>query len=223
MAGMDILCSDKTGTLTLNKLSVDLQSVMPFGRFTISDCLKHAALSANTVTEEPIDMVLFESYAEAVSDGCKMLEVDRSLANKLLAKGRIAMFRECLWSVYVCVQSQTCKLCACTYNSARQPLILQAQKSLKDSYKLLKFVPFNPVDKYTSATIQELSTGRVFRLLKGSPQVVLAKAHNMAEIKHAVNDKVTDFANRGFRSLGLAIAEVGEVFALTCCPLLSAP
>lgn len=70
---MDILCSDKTGTLTLNKLSVDLQSVMPLGGFSISDVLKHGALSANTITEEPIDMVMYESYAEAVSGGMQQL------------------------------------------------------------------------------------------------------------------------------------------------------
>jgi len=64
MAGMDILCSDKTGTLTLNKLTVDVATCHPEGDFTIEDILKYGALSANTVTEEPIDMVLFESYAE---------------------------------------------------------------------------------------------------------------------------------------------------------------
>lgn len=31
MAGMDILCSDKTGTLTLNKLSIDLSASFPMG------------------------------------------------------------------------------------------------------------------------------------------------------------------------------------------------
>jgi hypothetical protein len=41
--------------------------------------------------------------------------------------------------------------------------------------------------------------------------VVLAKAWNKAEIDTVVNDKITDFANRGFRALGLAIAQVGRV------------
>jgi H+-transporting ATPase len=37
MAGMDILCSDKTGTLTLNKLSVDVSNCYPGGGFGIDD------------------------------------------------------------------------------------------------------------------------------------------------------------------------------------------
>lgn len=63
---MDLLCSDKTGTLTLNKLSIETQSLLPTNGLPILEVLKYAALSANTVTEEPIDMVLFESYPEAV-------------------------------------------------------------------------------------------------------------------------------------------------------------
>jgi cation transport ATPase len=46
MAGMDVLCSDKTGTLTLNKLSVDDKSVLAMAGFSIDDVMKYAALSA---------------------------------------------------------------------------------------------------------------------------------------------------------------------------------
>jgi hypothetical protein len=41
-------------------------------------------------------------------------------------------------------------------------------------------------------------------------QVVLAKAWNKAELSESVNGKMIEFANRGFRSLGLAMAEVRE-------------
>lgn len=42
MAGMDVLCSDKTGTLTLNKLSVDKNLIEVYPRanfqFTFAGC-----------------------------------------------------------------------------------------------------------------------------------------------------------------------------------------
>ena len=37
--------------------------------------------------------------------------------------------------------------------------------------------------------------------------MVLKKAHNSADIADDVNNKMIEFANRGFRSLGVAMAE----------------
>lgn len=43
--------------------------------------------------------------------------------------------------------------------------------NLWKGYKRIKFVPFNPVDKFTMAVIEDETTGQVFRLMKGAPQV----------------------------------------------------
>ncbi len=145
LAGLDILCSDKTGTLTLNKLTVDVSNCYPLGEHTIEDVLKYGALSANIVTEEPIDMVMHESYAG----------------------------RDTLWQ----------------------------------EYKLSKYTPFNPTDKYTIAHVTNPETGDKFRVMKGAPQVVVRNAWNKDAIEVGCNDKIVEYANRGFRALGVARAD----------------
>ncbi|MEW5313699.1 MAG: hypothetical protein WDW38_005244 [Sanguina aurantia] len=115
------LCGSGEGTLTLNKLSVETFSVFnPSGTLSVTEVLKFAALSANTVTEEPIDVVLEGCYPELVA--------------------------------------------------------------LKEQYKLVRYIPFNPTDKFTQATIRDEKTGEIFRLLKGSPQRLEA-ANGHAELR----------------------------------------
>ena len=53
MAGMDILCSDKTGTITQNKLT--LTEVEAFGGATGDDVLLYATLASREEDKDPID------------------------------------------------------------------------------------------------------------------------------------------------------------------------
>ncbi|KDO26869.1 hypothetical protein SPRG_08158 [Saprolegnia parasitica CBS 223.65] len=62
MASMEILCSDKTGTLTLNKLSVDLNNLVPYNDYTGDDILLYGALSARIENNEAIDVVCHNTY-----------------------------------------------------------------------------------------------------------------------------------------------------------------
>jgi len=56
MAGMDILCSDKTGTLTKNELT--LTEVTPFKGFTVNDVLLFGTLASREENQDPIDNVI---------------------------------------------------------------------------------------------------------------------------------------------------------------------
>ena len=53
MAGMDVLCSDKTGTITKNELTV--ADVEPFTGFTANDVLLFGALASREEDRDPID------------------------------------------------------------------------------------------------------------------------------------------------------------------------
>jgi H+-transporting ATPase len=63
MAGMDILCSDKTGTITQNKLT--LAEVVPFKDFNTDNVLLFAALASREEDKDPIDEAII-SKAKSV-------------------------------------------------------------------------------------------------------------------------------------------------------------
>jgi len=58
MAGMDLLCSDKTGTITKNELT--LAEVFPFQGHTEDEVLLTAALASNEEDKDPIDSAILE-------------------------------------------------------------------------------------------------------------------------------------------------------------------
>eukprot|EP00898_Chlorokybus_atmophyticus_P001625 jgi/Chlat1/2463/Chrsp171S02344 len=71
LSGMEILCSDKTGTLTKNELELDVNEVLAWGEYTNTDVLKYAALSARWENNDAIDKAIVSSVDndQSVLDG----------------------------------------------------------------------------------------------------------------------------------------------------------
>jgi H+-transporting ATPase len=148
IAGIDILCSDKTGTLTQNKLAV--REVFSVNGFEISKIIAYASLASKIENDDSIDLAIFNSLEE---------------------------------------------------------------KNDLNAYTVKKFTPFDPVHKRTEASVEN-NSGKTFRVSKGAPQVILALTNPSDELKHLVNDKIAEFASKGYRSLGVAKSEGSQNWEL---------
>ena len=62
-ATMDVLCADKTGTITMNKLFVE--ETVPLNGFSGSDVLLYGALASNEANLDPIDIAFLTATAQA--------------------------------------------------------------------------------------------------------------------------------------------------------------
>lgn len=58
-AAMDVLCLDKTGTLTQNQLTV--AKIIPFAGTTSDEVLRMAALASDEATQDPIDLAFIKA------------------------------------------------------------------------------------------------------------------------------------------------------------------
>jgi H+-transporting ATPase len=62
MAGVDVLCSDKTGTITKNELTVVTAQL--FGKFTLDDILQFGTLASREENHDPIDNAVINKAKE---------------------------------------------------------------------------------------------------------------------------------------------------------------
>ncbi len=76
LASMDILCSDKTGTITKNELTIG--EVVPFSGYSELDVLKYATLASKEENQDPIDCAIINklrtfSSSEEELEKCEIL------------------------------------------------------------------------------------------------------------------------------------------------------
>src|SRR5439155_20154206 len=107
--------------------------------------------------------------------------------------------------------TQTLILSLASRAADNDPIDLAIMAGLKNpsvlkSYQQEEYVPFNPVDKRTEATIKNTS-GKAFRATKGAPQVILGLAKLSGADLEKAQQAVNGFASRGYRTIAVAGAQ----------------
>ncbi|KAF9009884.1 plasma membrane H+-transporting ATPase [Cyathus striatus] len=76
LAGVTILCSDKTGTLTTNKLTIDRSTIKTYGPFSADDVILLAAYASRTENQDAIDASVVQAAGDATRAraGIKLLD-----------------------------------------------------------------------------------------------------------------------------------------------------
>lgn len=76
LAGVTILCSDKTGTLTTNKLTIDRNTIKCYGPFSPDDVILLAAYASRTENQDAIDMATCSALGDSARAraGIKLLD-----------------------------------------------------------------------------------------------------------------------------------------------------
>ncbi len=141
LAGVDILCTDKTGTLTENRLT--LGDPFCYGGTPADKIILYAALASRAEDKDIIDLTVIGGVKD---------------------------------------------------------------KAALNGYAVVHFQPFDPVHKRTEATVKG-ADGKQFQVAKGAPQVILTMSSDAGAARASTDQAVNAFAARGFRSLGVAVAD----------------
>lgn len=147
LAGVDVLCSDKTGTLTANQLSIREPFVADGVDVNWMMAVAALASSHNVKSLDPIDKVTILTLK-------------------------------------------------------RYP---KAKEILGQGWRTEKFTPFDPVSKRITAIV--VKDGVTYICAKGAPKAILNLSNCSKEQADMYKAKTTEFARRGFRSLGVAVKE----------------
>lgn len=180
LAGLNMLCSDKTGTLTKNKMTIQDDAPAYEPNTTQMDLLKQSALAAKweSPPKDALDTLFLRCHLWYPG-------IKEVMARHVAENPNMTQAQKDEWYSHQVNE--------------------KLQEALAD-YESLAFMPFDPRIKRTESTVRVRSTGKIIKITKGAPHVLhaLDADHEKGERMMA---KVSELGEDGIRAVAIAVSE----------------
>ncbi|KAK5958731.1 plasma membrane calcium [Knufia fluminis] len=209
MGNATTVCSDKTGTLTQNKMTVVAGTLGTSSRFGDKDRAANKVAATNhklDADEEKQDDVSSPEFANTLAADVKVLLKDSIVLNSTAFEGE-----ENGQVVFIGSKTETAML-----SFAQTFLGLSSVAEERANAELVQMVPFDSGRK-CMAVVLKLSNGKFRMLVKGASEILIAKCTRIIseptkgtadtpikpEQVEALNNIVSSYASRSLRTIGL--------------------
>jgi len=180
LAGLNMLCSDKTGTLTKNKMTIQEDAPTYEPNLTQMDLLKQSALAAkwDSPPKDALDTLFLRCHLWYPG-------IQQAVIDNFASKPNALQAEKDEW-----------------YSTRVNEKL---QEALRD-YESLAFMPFDPRIKRTEGTIRIRSTGSIIKVTKGAPHIIQALDPDEDKGRR-IHEKVSALGGDGIRAVAIAVSE----------------